>query len=201
MRITLRERVASGPAKGIKRVASGISRDVVDQLTRRSIYFGVAIDFMNNIMSCVPLRVIVALVLGLPAIADAQCVIFDKPEDLFGRADVVFVGTIVSTEHTHDQGSHVIVDIGTFRVEQAWKGRVEREMRVGADRLFELNTKYVVFAAGKPLSTSIPCKWTEPVDRAKAKLDWLGKRPALRRGRSGNSNTEILRVFLRREAP
>jgi hypothetical protein len=180
MRITLRERVASGPAKGIKRVASGISRDVVDQLTRRSIYLGVAIDFMNNIMSCVPLRVIVALVLGLPAIADAQCVIFDKPEDLFGRADVVFVGTIVSTEHTHDQGSHVIVDIGTFRVEQSWKGRVEREMRVGADRLFEMNKKYLVFAAGRPLSTSILCRSTELVDRAKAKLDWLAKRPANR---------------------
>jgi hypothetical protein len=138
----------------------------------------------------------VAFVLALPATAGAQCVIYDKPEDLFARADVVFVGTAVATEPTHAQGDH-----GTFRVEQAWKGRVEREMRVGADRLFELNTKYVVFAAGKPLSTSIPCKWTEPVDRAKAKLDWLGKRPALRRGRSGNSNTEILRVFLRREAP
>ena len=53
-------------------------------------------------------------------------------------------------------------------------------MRVGADRLFEMNKKYLVFAAGKPLGTSIQCRWTEPVDRAKAKLDWLAKRPASR---------------------
>ncbi len=146
---------------------------------------------MNNIMSYVPLGVIAgaAAMLALPAIADAQCVIFDKPEELFARADVVFVGTVVATEPTYDQGSHVAVDIGTFRVEQSWKGHVEREMRVGADRLFEMNKKYLVFAAGKPLSTSILCRSTELVDRAKAKLDWLAKRPA-----SGDAVTAVKAV-------
>jgi hypothetical protein len=36
----------------------------------------------------------------VPAVAGAQCVIFEKPEDLFARADVVFLGTVVATERT-----------------------------------------------------------------------------------------------------
>ena len=119
---------------------------------------------------------------GLVAVSSvgyAQCVIFDKPEDLFARADVVFVGTVVSSEPTGAKGTHAIVDIATLRVEKAWKGRLRREVRVGADRPFEVNKKYLVFAAGKPLSTSILCRWAEPHDRAKMKLDWLATRRKL----------------------
>ena len=112
----------------------------------------------------------------LPAVASAQCVVFDKPEDLFARADVVFVGTVVRNGPTGARGAHSIVDIATLRVERSWKGRPEREVRVGADRSFEIDKKYVVFAAGKPLSTSILCRWAEPEERAKAKLEWLATR-------------------------
>ena len=34
-----------------------------------------------------------------------------------------------------------------------------------------------MFAAGNPLSTSILCRWAEPIERAAAKLEWLAKRP------------------------
>jgi hypothetical protein len=111
-----------------------------------------------------------------PAVTSAQCMTFDKPEELFARADAVFVGTVVATKPTGERGDHAIVDIATFRVERTWKGRLNREIRVGADRSFERGTKYVVFAAGKPLSTSILCKWAEPEHRAKTKLEWLAKR-------------------------
>lgn len=113
---------------------------------------------------------------AVPAVGYAQCVIFDKPEDLFARADVVFVGTVVSSEPTGAKGDHAIIDVATLLVEKAWKGRLRREVRVGADRPFEVNKKYVVFAAGKPLSTSILCRWAEPEDRAKMKLEWLATR-------------------------
>ena len=119
---------------------------------------------------------VVLQVLILPAVASAQCVVFDKPEDLFASADVVFVGTVVRNGPTGASGAHSIVDIATLRVERSWKGRPGREVRVGADRSFEINKKYVVFAAGKPLSTSILCRWAEPEERAKAKLEWLSKR-------------------------
>jgi hypothetical protein len=113
---------------------------------------------------------------GWTAGADAQCVIFEKPEDLFARADVVFVGTVVASEATAAKGEHAIVEIATLRVEQTWKGRLARQVRVGADRPLEMDKKYVVFAAGKPLSTSVLCRWAEPEDSAKTKLEWLAKR-------------------------
>jgi hypothetical protein len=115
-------------------------------------------------------------VILFPAVTSAQCVIFDKLEDLFARADVVFLGTVVATKPTGAQGAHAIVDVATLRVEQSWKGRPAREVRVGADRPFKIDEKYVVFAAGKPLSTSILCRWAEPEERAKTKLEWLAKR-------------------------
>ena len=112
---------------------------------------------------------------SLPPEAHAQCMIFDKPEELFARSDVVFRGTVVATEPTGLQGFHQSVDIATFRVDQSWKGDPAREVRVRADRAFEKSQEYLVFAGGKPLSTSILCRWTEPIDRAKPKLDWLLK--------------------------
>lgn len=115
-------------------------------------------------------------VAALPALARAQCVIFENPEELFARADAVFVGTVRRTEPTGAKGDHAIVETATLRVEKAWKGRLAREVRVGVDRPFATGKKYVVFAAGKPLSTSIMCRWAEPVESAKAKLEWLAKR-------------------------
>jgi len=114
--------------------------------------------------------------LPLPDVARAQCIMFDKPEELFARADAVFLGTVVGTEATGTRGDHVIVEIATFRVDRTWKGATVKEIRVGADRPFEKGKEYLVFAGGKPLATSILCRWAEPSDRAKAKLDWLSKK-------------------------
>lgn len=117
-----------------------------------------------------------ALFIVAPAIASAQCVSFAKPEDLFARADVVFLGTVVATEPTGARGTHVTMEIATLRVEQTWKGDLAREVRVGADRPFEHDRKYLVFAGGTPLATSILCRWAEPEDQARTKLEWLAKR-------------------------
>jgi hypothetical protein len=111
----------------------------------------------------------------LPAAAYAQCVVVDKPEALFARSDMVFRGTVVATESTGARGSHQVVDTATFRVAQSWKGDPGREVRVGADRAFEKDKEYLVFAVGKPLSTSILCRWTQPIQAAKPKLEWLLK--------------------------
>jgi len=119
--------------------------------------------------------------IALPAAVSAQCVIFERPDDLFARADVVFVGTVIGNRSTGARGDHSIGDIATLRVERSWKGRPGREVRVGADRPFEIDKKYVVFAAGKPLSTSILCRWAEPQERAKTKLEWLEKRKRARK--------------------
>jgi hypothetical protein len=112
----------------------------------------------------------------MPLFARAQCVEFEDPAELFRLSDAVFVGTVVATEPTGAQGSHVIVSIATLRPERTWKGRPGREVRVGSDVPFEVGKKYVVFAAGRPLSVSILCRWAENIDRAKRKLDWLARR-------------------------
>jgi hypothetical protein len=105
-----------------------------------------------------------------------QCVIFDKPEDLWAVSDVVFLGTVLATKPTGIKGFHVTVDVATFRVDRAWKGKPDREVQVGGDAFFEQGKQYLVFAAGKSLGTSLPCRWTEPAERAKTKIDWLNKK-------------------------
>jgi general stress protein 26 len=112
----------------------------------------------------------------LPGIAHAQCITFDKPEDLFARADAVFLGEVVSTVPTGAQGTHVLVETATFRVAKVWKGSPAREVRVGADASFAVGTTYLVFAAGTPLSTTLLCRWTEAEARAGTKLKWLAAR-------------------------
>jgi hypothetical protein len=111
-----------------------------------------------------------------PSTPGSQCVIFDNPDELWAVSDLVFLGTVVATKPTGIQGFHVTVEIATFRVDKAWKGKLDKVVEVGGDAAFEKDKQYLVFAAGKPASTSLPCRWTEPVDRAKAKLEWLAKR-------------------------
>jgi len=119
-----------------------------------------------------------AALVALPfsGVVRSQCVIVEKPEELFAAADAVFLGTVLRTEATGIQGSHVVVEFATFRVDRTWKGEAAMELRVGADSRFEKDKEYLVFAAGKPLTTTIQCRWTEPSERAKAKLDWLSKK-------------------------
>ena len=130
---------------------------------------------MKTVISLGPLVVVLAVV-GLPPAAFAQCVTFDRPEDLFARSDVVFRGKVVANRATGIQGQHVTVAIATFRVEQSWKGEPGRSVEVGADRPFEQGQEYLVFAAGEPLSTSILCRSAELIEQARTKLDWLAKR-------------------------
>jgi hypothetical protein len=110
---------------------------------------------------------------AVPAATRAQCIMFGSPEVAFAESRAVFTGTVLRTEPTGARGEHQIVNIATFRVERTWKGDPGREARVGADRQFEVGQRYVVFATGEPLTTSLLCRWAEPVDQAGAKLDWL----------------------------
>jgi hypothetical protein len=104
-----------------------------------------------------------------------QCVVNDDPAVQFTQSNVVFLGTVSSTESTGAQGDHVIVQVATLRVDRSWKGNRTDEVRVGADRPFEKGKQYLVFASGTPLTTSILCRWAQRVEDAKPKLDWLLK--------------------------
>lgn len=117
-----------------------------------------------------------AFLLGLPSDASAQCVSFDKPSDAFEISDAVFLGTVVANGPTGNTGEHTTVDIATLRVERVWKGDPGKEVPVGADLVFQIGRQYVVFAAGKPLSTTLECKMSQLVEDAKPKLDWLARR-------------------------
>jgi len=121
------------------------------------------------------LRVLLSVIflMFLHATADAQCVMFDKPDELFAANNVVFRGKVLKKESTGARGDHVIVEIATFQVAESWKGDPGREVRVGADRPWEVGKEYLVFAGGNPLSTSLLCRGTELVERTRRKLDWL----------------------------
>jgi hypothetical protein len=103
----------------------------------------------------------------VPSTLRAQGVIFDKPEELYALSDVVFRGTAVAQKPTGIGGSHVIVQIATFQVDQTWKGQPGRQVAVGADEPFEIGNEYLVFASGKPMSTSIQCGAAELVDHTR----------------------------------
>ena len=123
-------------------------------------------------------KLVAALVVALqsltPIITHAQCIAFEKPEELFAHADAVFLGTVVGVEATGAQGDHDIVQIVTLRVESVWTGLPMREVRVGTDRAVENDKRYVVFAVGKPLTTSILCRWAETEDRAPGEAEMAG---------------------------
>jgi ketosteroid isomerase-like protein len=125
-----------------------------------------------------------ALIVGAIACASApmaaygQCIMFNQPEELFARSSAVFEGTVIATAPTGAQGSHVMVAVVTLRVERSWKGVRSGEIRVSTDEPLALQKKYLVFASGEPLSTSVLCRATEPIGEARLKLEWLSKQPA-----------------------
>ena len=121
------------------------------------------------------LLLLVTLLAHSPA-PGAQCFVFNNPGELWAHSDLVFQGTVVRTKPTGIQGIHVTVEVATFRVDKAWKGKPDRVVQVGAEAPFKKNKQYLVFAAGEPPSTSLPCRWSELVERAKAKLEWLSRR-------------------------
>lgn len=111
-----------------------------------------------------------------PMAAFGQCVMFDKPEELFARSTTVFEGTVVGSAPTGARGSHALVAVATLRVERTWKGAQNGEIEVSTDALLEVQKKYLVFAAGEPLSTSVLCHWTDAIGDAGVKLEWLSRR-------------------------
>ena len=106
----------------------------------------------------------------------AQCIVFDKPDELFAASDAVFSGTVASTRATGAQGDHVTVQVATLRVDRSWKGIPGSEVEVGADAPLQRGRRYLVFAAGQPLHTTTLCRWTEPFERATTTLEWLSRR-------------------------
>lgn len=118
---------------------------------------------------------------SIPATLDGtQCVIFDDPAVAYEQSEAVFVGIAVAQEPTGIKGDHVISHRGTFRVERVWKGEPQRELTVGADAPFKVGGRYFVFASGKPLSTTLMCKWSELESEAAKKREWLAGKPSRR---------------------
>jgi hypothetical protein len=124
---------------------------------------------------------IVLIAASTPATLDGrQCVVFDDPALLFEQSEVVFVGIAVALEPTGIKGNHVVSHRGTFRVERIWKGEPQRVLTIGADAPFTIGSRYVVFAGGKPLSTTLLCKWSELESEAEEKREWLRKKQSRR---------------------
>ena len=125
----------------------------------------------------------VALAIVTPsATLHGQCVVLPTYDEQFASADAVFVGTVLANEPTGLGGAHQIEAIAIFRLERSWKGPRDSEVSVGSDHPLEIGKRYVVFAFGKlgqPLTTATLCRWTEVIDRAKEKLDWLSKQPSV----------------------
>lgn len=131
---------------------------------------------------------IVTLML-MPSRAWAQCVSFSDPQEMLDRSDAVFVGAVLTNKPTGAGGAHALTDVATFHVHQSWKGRPSARVEVRGDRPFVVGQRYLIFASGQPLSTSLLCRWAEPADVAAAKVAWLsrGSRGAGRDGASAET--------------
>jgi len=123
--------------------------------------------------------------------ARAECPTLSLPDE-FTRSESVFLGRAVGQSVISRPSSERGVDrLTTFEVEEVWKGKVEKTERVrtcggvvgdvdfGCAEAFrfEVGSRYVVFAEGKPLSTDI-CHHTSMTDRAATTLEWLSTKPS-----------------------
>ena len=131
-------------------------------------------------LACALITLAIIAISTIRAEAHGQCVSFPDPVDAFKHADVVFVGMAVAGEATGVKGDHVTSHRATFRVERIWKGQTQRRLTVGADASFKVGSRYVVFAAGKPLFTTLQCKASELESDAAKKLEWLTNQPSRR---------------------
>ena len=102
---------------------------------------------------------------------------FPDTEELFRNNDVVFTGTALSNTRVAGPVDGV-QNIGLLRAEQFWKGTPRKEMRVGSDVPFHVGERYVVFASGDPLSTTIECEATQVLAKAMKKRLWLSRQPS-----------------------
>jgi hypothetical protein len=105
-----------------------------------------------------------------------QCIEYNKPEELFAASEAVFAGTVQRTRATGAQGEHVTVQVATLRVDRSWKGTPMPEIDVGVDAPLQQGRSYLVFASDQPLQTTTLCRWTEPLEHATTKLEWLARR-------------------------
>jgi hypothetical protein len=116
---------------------------------------------------------------ALSTSATRQCVDFGGVAEVFDHADVVFLGTATAVERNSVDGVHVVIAKATFRVERIWKGPSRAEFTLGvSDPPFEVGQRYIVFAGGKPLSTSIECGWAELASKAANKRKFLESKPS-----------------------
>ena len=114
------------------------------------------------------------------ALSSKQCVQFDDPALLFEHSDVVFVGEVVAANTTGVEGEHVISHRATLRVDRIWKGQRQRQFAISADRPFRVAGRYIVFAGGNPLFTTLMCKASELEEEAERKREWLATKPSRR---------------------
>ncbi len=73
-------------------------------------------------------------------------------------------------------------------------GGPQLEFTIGADEPFKVGSRYVVFAAGKPLSTTLLCKWSELESEAGKKRQWLASRPVGVRADGARSAQPVHRI-------
>jgi hypothetical protein len=144
------------------------------------------------------LRRAIALIVGSFAIArsgtpaDAECATLGI-EDEFSRSTAVFVGrAIAQSVATTPTLSWSRATETTFKVEDVWKGKPEKTIRIrtcggtvskesitcGEGFHFVVDLRYVVFAEGEPLVTH-PCHHTALADRAEQTIQWLSKEDRL----------------------
>jgi len=127
-------------------------------------------------LACVVVIVCAARPAGACACADMGSL-----ADEYRQSDAVFVGRIVSIEISAEvvKGHRIEHMTATFKVERRWKGPSVRRLRVGTCGTqtmvctcgvdFQLGQRYVVFAEGKPLTTS-SCNRTTLADTADNEL-------------------------------
>jgi hypothetical protein len=142
------------------------------------------------------LRYATALLVGSFAIArsvlpaHAECATLAIDEE-FKRSTAVFVGrAIAQSVATMPTLSWPRATETTFEVEEVWKGKSDKTIRVrtcggtvGEESItcgeafhFVIGSRYVVFAEGQPLVTDT-CHHTALAARAAKTLQWLSKEP------------------------
>jgi hypothetical protein len=112
-----------------------------------------------------------------------SCAVAESIGMEFKHSAAVFVGRVKSTDVAHGpHGTFDVQTVATFDVERWWKGPQTKTVKVrscgtqdvvcitGID--FKPGDRYVVFATGRPLETTV-CQRTELVNDAAATLKWL----------------------------
>jgi hypothetical protein len=124
--------------------------------------------------------------------ADAECPTFPLDQSL-ALSDVVFVGRAIERQYTSVPNKTIRVSTTTtFEIEDIWKGEPQKTIRVityggtidgesttvGESPVFQIGSRYVVFANGRPL-TDRGCLGTALVgsERATRTLEWLSTTP------------------------